>query len=588
MGDDVEGVVHALKEEIPAEVFSLSTGGYEGPAWMGYEETLAELTRFMGPCEKENGNDSVNLIGFKEDDVNAYADLVEIKRMLNSQGIMVNTVLTNSSFEEIKNAPKAALNIVLGGDGLESAKLMQQKFDIPYVVVPYPFGLNNSIEFLEGVTKGLNKELNQEFIAKEKERIKERIEKIFLFLQGIYDTSVAVIGDSARAFDLAKFLSDELCFNVNVLAITSKNHISLEEAKINGHCETVLIEPDRVEMNDEIKTKGVELIFGSTMEKRLAWELGAPLVRIFYPVMDEVTISDTPYAGFRGAPQNKIGSLNVKWAKMWESGVLNSWSQRWIAKYGSISEAWNHMSVEYDKDIESSNRVRFIDKIKRQNPETILDVGAGTGVFAIPLAKHAKRVIAVEPSTGMLKILKDKALEHNLTNIECINKKWEEVSSDELIELNNGKYDLVICSHALYYITELHGSFKKMNDLSKGYVYLLIEAAWDNTDAYAKLWERLHKKPMLTYPDYAYIYMTLRELDIHPNIEMLDTYAKRYVTSTDEVIERWKDYLDLDSELTEDQRAAIREYLADKIKEEDGKLYMEWQSKDAVIHWKAE
>jgi nitrogenase molybdenum-iron protein beta chain len=302
MGDDVEGVVHALKEEIPAEVFSLSTGGYEGPAWMGYEETLAELTRFMGPCEKENENDNVNLIGFKEDDVNAYADLVEIKRMLNSQGIMVNTVLTNSSFEEIKNAPKASLNIVLGGDGLESAKLMQQKFDIPYVVVPYPFGLNSSIEFLEGVTKGLNKELNQEFIAKEKERIKERIEKIFLFLQGIYDTSVAVIGDSARAFDLAKFLSDELCFNVNVLAITSKNHISLEEAKINGHCETVLIEPDRVEMNDEIKTKGVELIFGSTMEKRLAWELGAPLVRIFYPVMDEVTISDTPYAGFRGAP----------------------------------------------------------------------------------------------------------------------------------------------------------------------------------------------------------------------------------------------------------------------------------------------
>ena len=302
MGDDVDGVVLSMKKEIPAEVFSLSTGGYEGPAWMGYEETLAELTRFMGPCEKENENDIVNLIGFKEDDVNAYADLVEIKRMLNSQGIMVNTVLTNSSFEEIKNAPKASLNIVLGGDGLESAKIMEEKFSIPYVVVPYPFGLNNSIEFLEGVTKGLNKEINQEFIAKEKEMIKERIEKIFLFLQGIYDTSVAVIGDSARAFDLAKFLSDELCFNVKVLAITSKNHISLEEAKINGHCETVLIEPDRVEMNDEIKTKGVELIFGSTMEKRLAWELGAPLVRIFYPVIDEVTISDTPYAGFRGAP----------------------------------------------------------------------------------------------------------------------------------------------------------------------------------------------------------------------------------------------------------------------------------------------
>ena len=27
--------------------------------------------------------------------------------------------------------------------------------------------------------------------------------------------------------------------------------------------------------------------------------------------------------------ENKIGSLNIKWAKMWESGVLNSWSQRY-------------------------------------------------------------------------------------------------------------------------------------------------------------------------------------------------------------------------------------------------------------------
>jgi nitrogenase molybdenum-iron protein beta chain len=300
MGDDVEGVVHAMKEEIPAELAALSTGGYEGPAWMGYEETLAELTSFMGPCEKES--DIVNLIGVKDDDVNAYADLLEIKRMLNSQGITINAILTCSGFDEIRNAPKASLNVVLGGDGLESAKIMQQKFDLPYVITPYPIGLNNSIEFLDIITRGLNKALNQEFIETERERIKERIENIFLFLQGIYDTSVAVIGDSARAFDLAKFLSYELCLNVKVLAITSKNHISLAKAKNDDYFETVLIEPDRFEMNEEIKTKGVGLIFGSTLEKKLAWELGAPLVRMFYPVIDEVTISDTPYAGFRGVP----------------------------------------------------------------------------------------------------------------------------------------------------------------------------------------------------------------------------------------------------------------------------------------------
>ncbi len=319
MGDDVEGVVRSMKEEIPAEILSLSTGGYEDPAWIGYEETLTELTSFMDNHDKKQ-RDSVNIIGFKTDEIKAYSDISEIERMLNSQGITVNAVLTNSSFEELKKALRASLNIVLGGDGLESAKMMQDKFDMPYVLTPYPFGLNNSMEFLECVTKGLNKEVNQEFITTERDRIKERIERIFLFLQGIYDISVAVIGDGARAFDLAKFLSDELCLNVKVLAITSRNLISQDKAKDNGdYFETILIEPDRFEMNEEIKSKGVEMILGSSIEKKLAYELGAPLVRIFYPVLDEVSVSDTPYAGFKGTIQlieNIINSVIHNYAEI--------------------------------------------------------------------------------------------------------------------------------------------------------------------------------------------------------------------------------------------------------------------------------
>ncbi len=304
MGDDVEGVVHAMKDEIGAEIFSLSTGGYEGPAWLGYEETLAELTRFMvrSETETDKDKDKINLVGFKQDDFKAYSDFLEIQRMLNGQGIAVNTVLTNSRFAELKNAPDASLNVVLGGDGLESARIMQEKFDTPYVVAPYPFGLNNSIEFLDCVTTGLNKETNHDFISAEKEKIKERIERIFLFLQGIYDTSVAVVGDGGRAFDFARFLSDELGLYVKVLAITSRNHVSGDKTKCD-YVESLLMEPDRFEMNEEIRKKGVEMIFGSSMEKKLAHELGAPLVRIFYPIIDEVSVSDAPYAGFRGVLQ---------------------------------------------------------------------------------------------------------------------------------------------------------------------------------------------------------------------------------------------------------------------------------------------
>ena len=260
--------------------------------------------------ERDKEENSVNIIGFKQDEIRAYSDLLEIERMLNRQGITVNSVLTNSRFEVIEKASKASLNIVLGGDGLESAKSMKEKFDLPYVITPYPFGLNNSIDFMELVTRALNKEINREFIAAEKEAIKERIEKVFLLLEGIYDTSVAVVGDGGRAFDLAKFLSNELGFNVKILAITSKNYLTQDRVK-EDYFESLLIEPDRLEMNEAIKSGGVEMIFGSSMEKKLAFELGVPQVRIFFPVLDEVSISDSPYAGFKGTIQLTENIINA-------------------------------------------------------------------------------------------------------------------------------------------------------------------------------------------------------------------------------------------------------------------------------------
>jgi nitrogenase molybdenum-iron protein beta chain len=64
-------------------------------------------------------------------------------------------------------------------------------------------------------------------------------------------------------------------------------------------------------MNEAIKSGGVEMIFGSSMEKKLAFELGVPQVRIFFPVLDEVSISDSPYAGFKGTIQLTENIINA-------------------------------------------------------------------------------------------------------------------------------------------------------------------------------------------------------------------------------------------------------------------------------------
>ena len=61
-----------------------------------------------------------------------------------------------------------------------------------------------------------------------------------------------------------------------------------------------MIEPDRWDMNRALKASGVSLIFGSSFEKKIASELQASLVRISYPVIDEISLSDMPFIGFSG------------------------------------------------------------------------------------------------------------------------------------------------------------------------------------------------------------------------------------------------------------------------------------------------
>ena len=56
--------------------------------------------------------------------------------------------------------------------------------------------------------------------------------------------------------------------------------------------------------------------------------------------------------------------------------------------------------------------------------ETWLDIGAGGGRYALPLALLAKRVIAVEPSAGMQSVLREGMATHAISNIDVVAERW--------------------------------------------------------------------------------------------------------------------------------------------------------------------
>jgi ubiquinone/menaquinone biosynthesis C-methylase UbiE len=54
------------------------------------------------------------------------------------------------------------------------------------------------------------------------------------------------------------------------------------------------------------------------------------------------------------------------------------------------------------------------------NTATVVDLGAGTGRFALAAAPHVDRVVAVDVSPAMLALLRERAGAAGLANVECV------------------------------------------------------------------------------------------------------------------------------------------------------------------------
>src|SRR5436305_5137731 len=85
--------------------------------------------------------------------------------------------------------------------------------------------------------------------------------------------------------------------------------------------------------------------------------------------------------------------------------------------------------------------------------KTLIDVGAGAGRHAIPLAARLEWVTAVEPSEGM------RAHLPAIPNLTAVARAWEDADV--------APADIVICSHVLYGVEEVESFVERMERAAK-------------------------------------------------------------------------------------------------------------------------
>lgn len=99
---------------------------------------------------------------------------------------------------------------------------------------------------------------------------------------------------------------------------------------------------------------------------------------------------------------------------------------------------------------------------------SVLDVGGGSGRYALPFAKKAKRVTMTDISTNMLKFAKENAEKENLHNLDYLKVDWAAADLDALGW--NNKFDLVFTS--MCPATRRKDGIDKMIAASKGYCHI--------------------------------------------------------------------------------------------------------------------
>jgi peptidoglycan/xylan/chitin deacetylase (PgdA/CDA1 family)/SAM-dependent methyltransferase len=89
--------------------------------------------------------------------------------------------------------------------------------------------------------------------------------------------------------------------------------------------------------------------------------------------------------------------------------------------------------------------------------DRVLEIGAGTGIFTLAIARRCREVTAVDISASMLEILKRKVAGEGLGNIRTI------AGNAETMDLE-GSYTVACAFSSLEYLTELRAFFPRLAD----------------------------------------------------------------------------------------------------------------------------
>jgi nitrogenase molybdenum-iron protein alpha chain len=200
IGEDITSVANEMEEELGIPVIPLHCEGFRSKHWStGFDISQHGVARQIANPNPRKQADLINIVALWGTDY--FTD------MLKPLGLRVNYIMDLASFDELRQTSEAAATTSFCHTlGSYLATALEQKYGVPQVDAPQPYGFSGTDAWLRAIAKIVGKEKEtEEFIKSEHERVAPKIAELKEKLKGIYGF---VLTGSAYAHALISVLRE--------------------------------------------------------------------------------------------------------------------------------------------------------------------------------------------------------------------------------------------------------------------------------------------------------------------------------------------------------------------------------------------
>ncbi len=209
--------------------------------------------------------------------------------------------------------------------------------------------------------------------------------------------------------------------------------------------------------------------------------------------------------------------------------------------------------------------------------DTVIDVGAGGGRLALPLALRCASVVAVEPSESMAAVLTGQAAESGISNVTLVQSTWEDA-----VTLPG---DVAICAHVVYTVRDIAGFLEKLDAHARRQVVVIVYNRPPQSAVYP-LWKLVHGEERLPLPSLPELCDALADLSIRPSLDHMEPGDRMGFDSVEQALEQLSGRLYV--ELGSPAAGRLEAVLPGMLEEVNGR----WMIRDAeplhqvIVSWR--